>query len=110
MCGIIGMLNTDGAPVDGAALSQLTSLISHRGPDGEGFELRGNVGLGHRRLSIIDSALGHQPMFNEDRSIAITFNGEIYNYKELRLELIARGHRFATHCDTETVIHAYEEW
>ena len=110
MCGIVGILNFNQKPVDPGLIRQLTDLISHRGPDGEGFEVRGAAGIGHRRLSIIDPALGHQPMFNEDRSIAITFNGEIYNFKEIRLRLLALGHRFTTHSDTEVIIHAYEEW
>jgi asparagine synthase (glutamine-hydrolysing) len=110
MCGIVGVLNFKEKPVEPELIKNLTNLISHRGPDGDGQEVRGSAGIGHRRLSIIDPALGHQPMFNEDRSIAITFNGEIYNYKEIRIELLARGHRFTTHSDTEVIIHAYEEW
>lgn len=110
MCGIVGFLNFKDRAADSDLLKNLTNLIAHRGPDGEGFEVRGPIGFGHRRLSIIDPSLGHQPMYNEDRSVAITFNGEIYNYKELRLDLISRGHRFTTHSDTEVIIHAYEEW
>lgn len=84
--------------------------IAHRGPDGEGIEILGSAGLGHRRLSVIDLAGGAQPMFNEDRSIAIVFNGEIYNFRELRAALAARGHRLATdHSDTEAIVHLYEE-
>lgn len=110
MCGIIGMVNFHDRPADAALIRELTQLIAHRGPDGEGHEVEGPVSLGHRRLSIIDPSRGRQPMFNEDRSIWITFNGEIYNFKELRLELVSKGHRFHTSCDTEAIIHAYEEW
>jgi len=110
MCGIVGFLNLNGKPADRGTIQSLTDLIAHRGPDGEGIELRGPLAFGHRRLSIIDPSLGRQPMTNEDGTIWITFNGEIYNFPELRLELLARGHKFKTHCDTEAIIHAYEEW
>lgn len=110
MCGIVGVLNFRDVPVEPQLIKQLTDLIAHRGPDGDGIEVRGSAGIGHRRLSIIDPTLGHQPMFNEDRSLAITFNGEIYNFKEIRVRLLALGHRFTTHSDTEVIIHAYEQW
>jgi asparagine synthase (glutamine-hydrolysing) len=83
---------------------------SHRGPDGEGYHLEPGVGLGHRRLSIIDIEGGHQPLFNEDGSVAVTYNGEIYNFKEIRDELAAKGHIFKTRCDTEIIVHGWEEW
>ncbi len=88
----------------------MTNAISHRGPDGEGFLLRPGLALGHRRLAIIDPAGGHQPMFNEDHSIAIVFNGEIFNFETIRNELTRLGHVFENLCDTETVIHAWESW
>jgi asparagine synthase (glutamine-hydrolysing) len=88
----------------------MASSLAHRGPDDEGFFVADGVALGHRRLSIIDLATGHQPMFNEDGSVCIVFNGEIYNYAQVKEELCAKGHRFATNSDTETIVHAYEEW
>ncbi|HJW34311.1 MAG TPA: asparagine synthase (glutamine-hydrolyzing), partial [Holophagaceae bacterium] len=91
-------------------LRDMNRRIAHRGPDGEGIHIEGRVGLGHRRLSIIDPTGGHQPMCNEDGSVWITFNGEIYNYKELMAELQGRGHQFKTRSDTEVVVHAWEEW
>jgi asparagine synthase (glutamine-hydrolysing) len=87
----------------------MCDVISHRGPDDEGFFIDGSVGLGHRRLSIVDVAAGHQPMTNEDGSLRITYNGEIYNHADFRAELEARGHVYQTHCDTETILHLYEE-
>ncbi len=109
MCGITGELRFDGAPVDAIALGQRTDTIAHRGPDDSGTHIDGPVGLGHRRLSIIDVAGGHQPIFNEDRSLALVFNGEIYNYRELQKELRGLGHRFSTDSDSETIVHLYEE-
>jgi len=112
MCGIAGIFhyNTERA-VDESLLHRMAKLIQHRGPDDDGFYITEKVGLVQRRLAIIDlSPSGHQPMSNEDGSIWITFNGEIYNYQELRRELEQRGHRFASRSDTETIIHAYEEW
>jgi asparagine synthase (glutamine-hydrolysing) len=88
----------------------MTELIAHRGPDDHGYHLRSRVGLGHRRLSIIDVAGGRQPLANEDETVWITFNGEIYNHVDLRRELVGRGHQFRTHSDTEAIVHAYEEW
>jgi asparagine synthase (glutamine-hydrolysing) len=87
----------------------MTDAIVHRGPDDEGIRVHGNVGLGMRRLSIIDLSGGHQPIFNEDRTLSVVFNGEIYNFPSLREELIAQGHKFYTHCDTEVIVHLYEE-
>ncbi len=111
MCGICGIFNFGSqAPVDSATLKRATDAMVHRGPDDEGFYLNRELGLGNRRLSIIDLPGGHQPLSNEDQSIWITFNGEIYNYRELRKDLVARGHRFRTSTDTETVVHLYEEY
>jgi asparagine synthase (glutamine-hydrolysing) len=110
MCGITGLLRNDFGPVDIAALRRMTDAIAHRGPDGDGFHLEPGIGLGHRRLSIIDVAGGAQPMTNEDGSVVIVFNGEIYNFATLRPQLQALGHVFANHCDTEAVVHAWEEW
>ena len=119
MCGICGKLRTDGKPVDEGMLRKMTSVLSHRGPDDEGVHIstqasavnsRVNIGLGHRRLSIIDlSEAGRQPMSNEDKSIWIVFNGEIYNFQSLRAELESKGHRFQSRTDTEAIIHLYEE-
>lgn len=110
MCAITMILNTAGAPVARGELQAFTDAMAHRGPDGSGLHVRGCVGLGHRRLSIIDLESGAQPMSNEDCSVWVTFNGEIYNYRELRNDLIARGHRFHTASDTEVIVHAYEEY
>src|SRR5215475_9933964 len=110
MCGIAGVVDTTpGAHVDELTVHRMCEKIVHRGPDDEGLFVKGGIGLGMRRLSIIDLAGGHQPVFNEDRSAWIVFNGEIYNFPELRAELDARGHRFRTHSDTEVIIHLYEE-
>jgi asparagine synthase (glutamine-hydrolysing) len=110
MCGIAGMVQThpDGA-VDIAAIHRMCEAIVHRGPDDEGIFVKAGVGLGMRRLSIIDLAGGHQPVFNEDKTIWIVFNGEIYNFPELRADLEKRGHRFYTHSDTEVIVHLYED-
>lgn len=111
MCGIAGILNLNGAPVVAESLQRMTDVMAHRGPDDAGIFVQGNVGLGHRRLSIIDlSDNGHQPMFNEDRTIALVFNGEVYNFRELRKQLESLGHAFTSQTDTEVVIHAYESW
>lgn len=111
MCGIAGFVYFDAAhPVDERELRAMAAAIRHRGPDDEGLFVDGPAGLVMRRLSIIDVAGGHQPIFNEDRSVAVVFNGEIYNYADLRARLEAHGHRFATNCDTEVLVHAYEEW
>src|SRR5262245_24898545 len=109
MCGIVGIVN--GKSDDAAGiLHAMCDAIRHRGPDGEGIDSKGPTGIGMRRLAIIDVAGGDQPIYNEDGSLAIVYNGEIYNYVELRDELIALGHRFQTNSDTETVVHAYEQW
>lgn len=112
MCGIFGVFNYNKLPVNRDLLKEATNLMSHRGPDGEGFYFddKNGLGFGHRRLSIIDLQTGDQPMSNEDGTIWIVFNGEIYNYKELRDELISKGHRFRTNSDTEVIIHSYEEY
>lgn len=111
MCGICGVFNfATGEPADPVALKRATDAMAHRGPDDEGFYLEGALGLGNRRLSIIDLPGGHQPIANEDESVWITFNGEIYNYRDLRPDLVARGHQFRTNSDTETILHLYEEY
>ncbi len=110
MCGLAGIFDPSGGGVDAALLRRMTDAIAHRGPDGDGFHLEPGIGLGHRRLAIIDPTGGEQPMFNEDGSVAIVFNGMIYNFQELRPELQALGHRFRNRCDTETIIHAWESW
>jgi asparagine synthase (glutamine-hydrolysing) len=111
MCGIAGIFNFDPRKrAEAAVLERMTSLLAHRGPDDSGHEILGNVGLGHRRLSIIDvSAAGHQPMANHDSSVWIAYNGECYNYRELARDLRARGHRFRSESDTEVILRLYEE-
>jgi asparagine synthase (glutamine-hydrolysing) len=109
MCGLCGVVLPGGKAVSQAFLARMNGALAHRGPDGEGFFIDGNVGLGHRRLSIIDLQGGAQPLFNEDGSIGVVFNGEIYNYRELTKELLAQGHKFRTHSDTETLVHLYEQ-
>ncbi len=111
MCGIVGMLNlTKDAPIEEHALRQMLAMIRHRGPDQFGIYLDPKLGMGSARLSIIDLNTGQQPITNEDETAWIVFNGEIYNYVELRPELEARGHRFSTQSDTEVILHAYEEY
>jgi len=111
MCGIFAIKYSDTIrTVDASIVRQAIDLMVHRGPDDSGIFVSGNIGLGHRRLSIIDLSSGHQPMMNEDDQISVVYNGEIYNYQEIRKELIARGHIFKTHCDTEVILHGYEEW
>lgn len=111
MCGITGIYHfANEQAVNEAVLRRMTDVIAHRGPDDDGFYVTGKVGLGHRRLSIIDVAGGHQPLFNEDGTVAIVFNGEIYNYRELARLVEARGHTLRTHSDTETIVHLYEEF
>lgn len=110
MCGICGIFNfASQAPVDAGRLKRGTDAMVHRGPDDEGFYVDRELGLGNRRLSIIDLPGGHQPLGNEDGSLWITFNGEIYNYRDLRSELSSRGHQFRTASDTEVILHLYEE-
>lgn len=110
MCGIAGILNLTGAPpVERASLERMIGMLRHRGPDGTGFYLAAGVGLAHSRLSIIDIDGGDQPIANEDRTLQVVFNGEIFNYIELRADLERRGHRFRTHSDTEVIVHLFEE-
>jgi asparagine synthase (glutamine-hydrolysing) len=111
MCGIIGLWQTDGAPVNRDTLQAMTGSIAHRGPDGEGLLAAGSIGLGHRRLAILDmSPTGHQPMSYGDGRYWITYNGEVYNFLELRHELEALGHRFQSSSDTEVILAAYAQW
>ena len=111
MCGICGQFNFAGdEPVQPEIVRRMTDSIAHRGPDDEGYFFSGPLGLGFRRLSIIDLAGGHQPMFDAQQTVCIVFNGEIYNYKELRQELKKYGHCFRTSSDTEVIIHGYKEW
>ena len=110
MCGIAGILNIgDAPPVEKSSLERMIRMIHHRGPDGTGFYRTDAVGLAHARLSIIDIAGGAQPISNEDRTLWVVFNGEIFNYRELRRDLERRGHRFTTHSDTEVIVHLFEE-
>lgn len=110
MCGISGIYDRTGKPVDKGLLEGMTSTLQHRGPDGRGYFFDGAIGLGHRRLSIIDVEGGSQPIGNEDGSLQVVFNGEIYNFIELRRELEAAGHIFKTRSDTEVIVHGYEQW
>ena len=111
MCGIAGIVEFGkDAHIDSAVLRSMCDVITHRGPDDDGFFIQGGVGLGMRRLSIIDLSTGNQPISNEDGSSWIVFNGEIYNHKALREQLVSRGHRYRTQSDTETIVHLYEEY
>src|SRR5437667_97116 len=111
MCGIFGAFNIDPSrPADLQTLRRMGEVLAHRGPDGGGLHTDGALGIGMRRLSIIDLKTGNQPLANEDGSIWVVFNGEIYNYRELTAELLAKGHRFATASDTEVLVHLYEEY
>jgi len=110
MCGIAGIFLRNGDTVGEQPLAAMTTCLAHRGPDGDGFFRRGPVGLGHRRLAIIDLVTGDQPMSNEGAGVTVVFNGEIYNFRELRRELEARGRRFRTSSDTEVILRAYEEY
>ena len=106
MCGIAGFVGRG----DKEILKKMTEIIAHRGPDDDGYFFDGKIGLGHKRLSIIDLASGHQPMFNENQNLIIIYNGEIYNYQEIKKELEQKGHQFKTNSDTEVIIHGFEEW
>ncbi|MBT5717335.1 MAG: asparagine synthase (glutamine-hydrolyzing) [Opitutae bacterium] len=111
MCGIVGQLNLDKSPVSPVILKKMTNAIEHRGPDGEGHWIEENIGLGHRRLSIIDlSPAGHQPMISSDHRHVLTYNGEIYNFRELRADLEAKGYWFRSQTDSEVVLYALAEW
>ena len=111
MCGICGIFNLNGEPVSPVVLRKMTNAIAHRGPDGEGFYIDSFIGFGHRRLAIIDlSPLGHQPMTTPDGQFTISYNGEIYNFQELRIELEALGCPFRSRTDTEVVLNAYAHW
>jgi asparagine synthase (glutamine-hydrolysing) len=110
MCGIAGIVSSQAEDrIDSSTVRRMCNAIIHRGPDDEGIHVEDGTGLGMRRLSIIDLSGGHQPVFNEDRSIWVVYNGEVYNFPELRPELESRGHRFSTHTDTEMIVHLYEE-
>jgi asparagine synthase (glutamine-hydrolysing) len=110
MCGICGFWSRERLAVERTLLERMNQTVCHRGPDDEGYYVKGRVGLAMRRLAIIDVAGGQQPILNEDGSLAVVFNGEIYNFRELRAELQEHGHRFATRSDTEVIVHGYEQW
>src|SRR6476469_1410212 len=112
MCGINGIARSSrsGNRVDAELLKRMRDILTHRGPDDEGIFIEDNIGLGHRRLSIVDVATGHQPMTNESRSLYITYNGEIYNHADYREELISRGYVYQTQSDTEAILHLYTEY
>lgn len=111
MCGIAGIFNTRSkSEIDSNLLERMRDALVHRGPDGAGSFVDPGVGLGHRRLSIIDVSAGQQPLFNEDHSVVVVYNGEIYNFNDLAKKLEAKGHVFRTRCDTEVIVHAWEEW
>src|ERR1044071_3093548 len=111
MCGIAGgLFNDRGAAVQPAQLRAMLDAIAHRGPDDSGMHVDGPIGIGSRRLAIIDIAGGHQPMANEDSSVQVVYNGECYNFQDLRRELTGFGHVFHTASDTEVLVHGYEQW
>src|SRR6266513_1717793 len=110
MCGIAGILSLNGRPVLVDEIRSMCDAMVHRGPDDHGIFIRPDIGLGMRRLSIIDVENGQQPISNEDGSITVVFNGEIYNFQALRRLLIARGHKVATRSDTEVLVHLYEDF
>src|SRR3954449_1380069 len=111
MCGIAGIVASDRLEADDRdRVIRMRDVIAHRGPDDTGIFLDAQAGLGHRRLSIVDVAAGHQPLSNEDGTVWIAFNGEIYNHADVRVALEGAGHRYRTRCDTETIVHAYEQW
>src|SRR3954454_10023209 len=109
MCGIAGKVSLEG-PVDPGLVARMCESIEHRGPDSRGAFVEDGVGLGIQRLAIIDLQTGDQPVFNEDGSVVVVLNGEIYNYRELREQLIGAGHTFSTKTDTEVIVHLYEEY
>src|SRR5262245_17497799 len=111
MCGIAGIYFPNGrTATDTVSIEDMTDALSHRGPDECGYHVDARAALGHRRLSIIDLKSGQQPLYNEDRTVSVVFNGEIYNFADVRSALIAKGHVFRTNSDTETIVHAYEAW
>lgn len=110
MCGIVGIAYNQNRPIEREILEKMNGAILHRGPDEDGFYVKENIGLAMRRLAIIDLSGGQQPIFNQDKTKAIVFNGEIYNFQELRADLEKKGHQFYTHCDTEIIIHLYDEY
>src|SRR5690606_31049621 len=111
MCGISGIVDLRGRrPIGEALLREMNGTLVHRGPDGEGFHFEPGVGFGHRRLSIIDLEGGKQPLFNEDETVVVTYNGEIYSFRDIERERVALGHTVRTRCDTEVIVHAWEEW
>ena len=111
MCGVSGIVDLrERRPIDRILVHAMNDTLVHRGPDGEGFHFEPGVGLGHRRLSIIDLEGGKQPLYNEDKSVVVTYNGEIYNFQSIARDLVARGYQFSTHCDTEVIVHAWREW
>jgi len=110
VCGIAGIVRSDGAPVDRELLARMNEAIHHRGPDEDGFYFNDGVGLAMRRLAIIDLKSGQQPIPTADRTAWIVFNGEIYNYRELRKQLEDAGHHFETNSDTEEIVHAYDQY
>src|SRR5260370_35569458 len=109
MCGIAGYMREGEAPLNHALVRDMCDRLVHRGPDADGYYFDADIALGHRRLSIIDVAGGDQPLGNEDGSIQVVFNGEIYNFRELLQDLVGRGHLFKTRSDTEVLVHLYEE-
>src|ERR1700742_983605 len=109
MCGIVGQVRPQGQAVAPELLARMCAGLEHRGPDSRGLHHNGRAGLGIQRLRVIDLSTGDQPIYNEDRSVVVVMNGEIYNYRELRAELQARGHSFSTQGDTEVIVHLYEE-
>ena len=111
MCAIVGIVHLDGSAAEHASLQRMTDVVAHRGPDGEGHFVDGAVGLGHRRLAIIDlTPGGRQPMATEDGRFVLTYNGEIYNFRELRVELESHGWRFHSRTDSEVLLKAYAHW
>lgn len=111
MCGLVGIFDySEQREINRDLLHKMNETQFHRGPDEGGLHTEPGLGLGHRRLSIIDLSNGHQPLFNKDRSIVVVYNGEIYNFQELRQELEAHGHQFSTHCDTEVIVYAWQQW
>src|SRR4249919_1964852 len=109
MCGIVGQANAEGRRADVGTLERMCAALEHRGPDSRGLHADAGVGLGIQRLRVIDLETGDQPIYNEDRTVAVVLNGEIYNYRELRRGLESRGHTLRTHGDTEVIVHLYEE-